>query len=128
MLSSDDFRHDVQLQVSGDFGDATTKLAYGRFLADVLTQGCRRARAAEELADTDGLLKALTQAARGPQSGLLRQLADELAALRTALADAQRALEGLQGSSYNADKAAKAGAPSALALALSAALRGTTRD
>lgn len=45
VLSSDDFHHDAMMRVSGDFGDAATRLAYGQFICRVLNAGCSRARA-----------------------------------------------------------------------------------
>ena len=125
LLSSDDFHHDAALlSVSGDFGGAAVKLSYGKFLADILTTGCRRARASAELADEGALLHALTQAAQGPQGELLLRAAEEIARLRTGLADAEKTLTALQAHRYDKIRVAEALEPSAFSQALAAALAG----
>lgn len=122
-LSSDDFRKDVLLKVSGDFGGGEArKLAYGQFLADVLTRGCKRARAAAELEDAGGVLAALRRAATGPHAEALEQAADEVARLRAALADAAAMLERLEARAYFTSKVKEAAGPSAFAQALESAL------
>ena len=122
-LSSDDFHHDATLTVSGDFGSAQTRLRYAQYLATILTTGCRRQRAHQELEDDGGLLEALRLAASGPEAELLSRASDEIARLRVALTEAKDALEQLEASRYFRDKVAQAVQPSLFAEALQEALR-----
>ncbi len=121
LLESDDFNHDVLARVSGDFATPESRLAYGQFLADVLTRGCRLARAQHFQQDEGALLRRL-DAARGEHGPLLALLAEELARLRVELDDAGRALQSLGAHRYFTDRAQDAAQPSALALALQQAL------
>lgn len=121
LLESDDFNHDVLMRVSGDFAGPDSRLAYGQFLADVLTRGCRLARAQQSPLDEGALLQRL-DAARGEHGPLMALLAEELARLRTELEEAGRALESLGAHRHFANKAKDAAQPSALALALKKAL------
>lgn len=38
VLQSDDFEHDVALEISGDFSDFDEQIKYANWLADVLTR------------------------------------------------------------------------------------------
>jgi hypothetical protein len=122
VLDSDDFHHDVLLRVSGDFGAPETKQAYGKYLADILNRGCRRARAQRELEDTGGLLRALDKLAHGPEGEALQQAADEIAKLRVALAETDEALRRMNAHAYLTNKTKAALEPSPFAQALEAAL------
>lgn len=121
-LSSDDFHHDVQLTVSGDFGSKADKLAYGKYLADILTRGCRRMHASTSLNDQTALLAALATTPAGSDRELLERAADEIARLQVALAEAEATLAQLQAHRYHLRRVSEATAPSAFALALKAAL------
>lgn len=121
-LYSDDFNHDVTLSIHGDFGSSQARAGYAAFLADVLTRGCARAQARQELED-NGILASLEKAAEGPTGELLQMAADEISRLRVALAQAQAILDSAEIASYFAKKAAKAQQPSAFAVALEQALK-----
>lgn len=123
-IESDDFNHDVVLRVTGDFANGADRLAYGRYIADILTAGCRRA-AAHRLPDEGALLATLERMARaqdGAEREVLTRTAEELARMRIALAQAERHLEALGVNRYLRTQARAGAEPSAFARALDEAL------
>lgn len=126
-LFSEDFHHDATLRIGGDFGDARSRKRYAEYLADVLTRGCARARAAVTVSPDDLLVSlsrlAERQAVEPAQAReLLAQAADELAQLRNLLAEADQALAQLTASSYLRKPLQQSQALSPFAQALQAAL------
>jgi len=48
VLQSDDFHHDVALEVTGDFADLESRTRYAQWLAKRLTAACSESDASEE--------------------------------------------------------------------------------
>lgn len=126
-LYSDDFEHDVciRLKINGDFGGPERRRKYAEYLAKILDRGCALERALGELPDTQGLLKSLLAESAAPQGAMLLRAAEEIAMLRGALADADKALEALNASKYLRKQVAAAGEPTVFGLALQAAFEAT---
>lgn len=123
VISSDDFNHDVQLQVTGDFGGSDKKRAYAQYLANILTAGCRHQHALNDLQDEGKMLHKLQEASQGPHGALLQEAAQELARLRVAVAEADKALEQLEAARYMRLKIKDAAQPSSFAELLQKALK-----
>lgn len=121
-LYSDDFEHDVHLRINGDFGGPERQLKYAAYLARILDRGCALEFALAELPDDTELLKEMLGEEMSPQGAMLRRAAEEIAMLRGALAEADKALEVLNASKYLRKRLASVGELSAFGQSLQAAL------
>lgn len=124
-VSSEDFNHDVLLNVGGDFEDENARREYAEYLADVLTKGCRQQQCLQSVGGSSHLIgEFLSGAARTPEQvqALLALAADEIARLLVALDQASCALEQADVIRHVKDRTTIAAIPSAFALALNNAL------
>ncbi len=120
-LYSDDFNHDVMMRVSGDFGDKRNKEIYGEYICEILNKGCARAKALE-ISEKDSIQKQMENAISGPNGDFIAEITAEMAKMRIALAEADKALEQLNTSKYLRNKIKDASSISPLAHALKEAL------